>query len=287
MDRDRTISAEGEHAPAGFGSVWYGERLLPLANACINSFIAHGHRFTLYTYEPVADVPPLAEAGDADGIFPRSKVFHAHGGWETFTDQFAYQLLWQRGGWCVDSDVVCTTAHLPDAEIVFAEERPGKINNAVLKFPARHPAIADLLAYVASVDPVNGRWGTTGPLALSKVFRTPELRKHMRPTAEIYPLHWKESPKLLFPEFTGEVLERTAQSPFIHLWGSTIREVGFDFAQWLPIAGSYLDLLYKKHLDPHILSRLRPFDEAGFRRAVRDYTAAEWDVDIPIRTDAA
>jgi hypothetical protein len=269
---------------AEFGSVWYGERLLPLANACINTFGGHGHRFCLYTYEDVADVPAFVQVRDAEKLFPRSKVFSAHGGWETFTDQFAYQLLFNIGGWSVDSDVVCNTSDLPDVEIAFAEERPGIINNAVLKFPAHHPAVGRLIDYVSTVDPVNGPWGITGPLALSKVFRTPDIAGYMRETADFYPLHWRQAPKLLFPEFTDEVLERTAASPFIHLWGSTLREVGYDFSRYAPIPGSYLHLLYQRYLDDQIKARLQPFDEDSFRHAVRKYTADVWNEDIQIRT---
>src|SRR4051794_25533264 len=113
-----------------FNSVWVGDRLLPLANACINSFKGHHHLFSLYTYNVVEDTPEFVERRDAEGIVPRSRIFRAHDGWETFADEFAYQFLRQMGGWWVDSDVVCNTEELPDVEIAFAEERIGIINNA-------------------------------------------------------------------------------------------------------------------------------------------------------------
>ena len=237
--------------------------------------------------EFVEDVPAFADQRDADEIVAKTRVFRAHGGWETFADEFAYRFLSKVGGWWVDSDVVCNVHEAPAVEVAFAEEQIGLINNAVLKFPRNHIAINHLIDYISTVDPINSQWGSTGPLALTKIFNTPELEEYKCDMAAFYPLHWREAPKLLFPEFTDEVFEKTAKSPFIHLWGATLRELGFDFMQWSPISGSYLDILYNKYLDPHIHARLGSFGEAEYRRSVRDYVkqAPHWGgVDLPILT---
>jgi hypothetical protein len=265
-----------------FSSCWVGERLLPIANACMNSFKAHGFPFRLYTYGCVGDVPAFVERSGAEWLVPARAVFVAHGGLETFADLFCYRFLESVGGWWVDSDVVCNTDSVPDVDIAFAEEREGIINNAILKFPQRHPAIVDLLEYITTVDPVNSAWGSTGPLALTKVFQQHDLRRHQRPTADFYPLHWKEAPKLLLPEFTVEVRERAAPSPFIHLWGATLREIGFDFKRSLPLAGSYLDLVYSKYLDADILAQLQPLDEGLFRKSVQEYVEQNWHTSFPL-----
>jgi hypothetical protein len=263
-------------------SCWVGDRLLPIANACVNSFGAHGFSFRLYTYGPVQEVPAFVELSDAAAIVPGDRIFVAHGGLETFADLFAYRFLEGVGGWWVDNDVVCNSALLPDVPIAFAEERPGVINNAVLKFPPGHPAIAEVLDHIANVDAANAPWGSTGPLALSHVFPRHDLTAHRRPTAEFYPLHWKEAPKLLFREFDAEIRVRTAHSPLIHLWGSALREIGFDFRRSCPPDGSYLEWLYGKHLDSDVAGQLRPLDEPAFRRHVQAYVEAHWGVSLPL-----
>jgi hypothetical protein len=267
-----------------FNSLWVGDRLLPLANACINSFIHQGCAFNLYTYGAAEDRPALAEHLEAEEIIPHERCYQAHGGWETFTEEFAYEGLRRFGGWWIDNDVVCNTDQIPDAEIFFAEEKVGVINNAVLKFPKGHAAIEALLDYIKDIDPVTAQWGARGPLALSKVFSNSALQPYKREISDIYPLHWKEAPKLLFPEFTGEVVEKIANSPFVHLWGATLREVNFDMSKSLPLEGSYLNILYKDHLDKHILDRLMPIEESDFRNRVRDYVAKNWGLTLPIRT---
>lgn len=265
-----------------FNSLWVGDRLLPLANACINSFKGHGHLFNLYTYDLVKDVPEFVKRPDAEEILARTKIFRAHGGWETFTEEFHYEGLRKLGGWWVDNDVVCNTDKIPDVEIAFAEERIGTINNAVLKFPPNHTAIINLLEYISTVDPVNTQWGSRGPLALTKIFNQHELGSYQRSISDFYPLHWKEAPKILFPEFTNEVFEKTATSPFIHLWGAALRELDFDFWKCSPIAGSYLDILYRKYLDPKVRVRLVPVREDDLRRSVQEYVKQNWNVDLPI-----
>src|SRR4029077_10507395 len=124
---------------------------------------------------------------------------------------------------------------------------------------------------IETVDPVSGPWGSTGPIALTRICNEHRLGPYKRQTSDFYPLHWRETPKLLFPEFTDEVLERTAESPFIHLYGSVIRELTFDVARSRPIPGSYLDLLYANHLAPDVLDRLSPVDEVGLRDTVKRY----------------
>lgn len=263
-------------------SVWVGDRLLPIGHACINSFVQRGHAFHLYTYEEVKDVPAAVECRDADRIFSRDRLFRAHGGWETFADQFAYQFLYQVGGWWVDNDVVCNADVLPDVEIAFAEEDPGRLNNAVLKFPRHHGVMDSLLQYVTTVDPINTEWGSTGPVALTRVFRKHDIGRFERPMDEIYAVNWREAPKLLFPEFTDEILERTAKSPFIHLWGAAQREFGFDFSRHRPPDGSYMALLYERSLDPSIYRRLEPISEAPFRASVQDYIWKNWEVKLTL-----
>ena len=62
--------------PAGevFTSCWFGERLLPFANACINTFKAHGFRFALYTHGAVQDVPAFVTRHEVESIVAKGEV---------------------------------------------------------------------------------------------------------------------------------------------------------------------------------------------------------------------
>ena len=76
-------------------SCWVGDRLPPIANACLKSCHANGLPFRLYTYGSVKDVPPFVELCDAATIVPEDRVFLAHGGLETFADLIAYRFVVQ------------------------------------------------------------------------------------------------------------------------------------------------------------------------------------------------
>ncbi len=256
-------------------SCWIGPRINPLGHACISSFCARGFGFDLYTYEKVQDVPACAAMHDAAQILPRENVFVAHGGLETATEQFAYRYLRMRGGWVVDLDVLCNADAVPAVPIAFAEEKLGIINNAVLKFPPAHPAVDALLDYVATIDPVTAPWGTTGPLALTKIFGgRADLAPYQLPMAAVYPIHWREVPKMLFAEFADEMEARVAAAPFVHLWGSTLREFFGPYAR--PPRGSWLERLYLRYLAPALMDQLQPLDERAFRAHVQDYIRQNW-----------
>jgi len=95
------------------------------------------------------------------------------------------------------------------------------------------------------------------------------------PMNQVYPIHWREAPKLLFAEFTDEICTRVARSPFVHLWGSTLREIGLR-SDARPPLGSYLDLIYSRYIDPALLQRLHPADEELLRDMIPKYIARNW-----------
>ncbi len=276
-----------------FSSFWLGERLSPTASVCMNSFRAHGFSFNLYIYDPVDDVPSFVKKRDAEKIFPAKELFLGCGGAVGakageprrtasytargyYADLFRLHLLRKVGGWWVDTDVVCNTGSLPHTEIAFAEEDSlGTINNGLMKFPRNHPVIVDVLKDIVDIG-VDSPWGTVGPKALTKALGRYPMAEHKWKTSDMHPLHWAESVKFLLPEFSQEVSQRTANSRFIHLYTSMFsRFLVFDAREYLPLKGSYLDMLYGKYGEPSAISRLRPIDERELREALRRYMNLE------------
>ena len=109
---------------------------------CVKSFIDHGHEYDLYSYDSVA-VPDGVRVLDANEILPRSEIFFyrqgdAKGSVAAFANMFRYRLLMLRGGWWVDTDVLCLSSKAPEGEIFIERESEDLICNAVTKFPAGH-----------------------------------------------------------------------------------------------------------------------------------------------------
>ena len=87
-----------------FRSFWLQPELSPLEHLCLKSFLAHGHRFVLYSYNKVTNLPEGCVLEDARQILPEDRVFtyessvHA-GSIAPFANLFRYQLLHEYGGW--------------------------------------------------------------------------------------------------------------------------------------------------------------------------------------------
>src|SRR4051812_19813754 len=89
--------------------LWIGAELSVMERMSIASFLAHGHEYHLYVYDDVKYVPKGALVRDANEILPSSMIFqYKHSkSYAGFANFFRYQLLLQKGGWWVDTDVVC------------------------------------------------------------------------------------------------------------------------------------------------------------------------------------
>src|SRR5215831_9214030 len=89
--------------------LWIGPELSVMERLSISSFLKNGHEYHLYAYDDLANVPLGTVVRDADEILARSRIFqYKHqASYAGFSNFFRYKLLLERGGWWVDTDVVC------------------------------------------------------------------------------------------------------------------------------------------------------------------------------------
>lgn len=231
--------------------LWIGPRLTPLEQACIASFLRHGHQFDLYVYEPVADVPDGCRLVDATPILPARRVFaqsvgEGRGSVAAFSDLFRYELLMQRGGWWADLDVFCLCDRLPDEDIVIGRQSQAVVNGAVLRFPPAHPLImaARQACDTAAADCA---WGEIGPDLLTRLVREQGLQSRVLPPEVFYPIDWQHYWAVLDPRRSADVLQRMQGAVCIHLWNEMLRRIEFD-KFILPPPGSVLRMLYETTL---------------------------------------
>jgi hypothetical protein len=231
-------------------SFWFGGVLSPYEALCIRSFLDHGHGYELYTYDLELAVPAGAVRRDAAEILPRDRLFLAQGGLADgsvaiFADWFRYELLRQRGGWWVDTDVVCRTGTLPQGSVFFALEKPGRVNCAILRFPAGHPVPAACAAEAARLG-ATGPWGTTGPRLITAVLDTQGLLEAAAPAATCYPFDWNEVPLLFDPAGAVALALRLDGAVMFHIWNEMLRRAGIS--KWVGVPeGCYLDRLFADH----------------------------------------
>ncbi|MEI7780809.1 MAG: hypothetical protein WCJ18_02650 [Planctomycetota bacterium] len=103
--------------------LWVGDSLTDLHRMCVESFLARGHGFALYTYGAVENLPPGVTIRDATQIVPSSLIYQFDGSYAGFSDLFRNKLLHANGGWYVDLDIYCLRPFDVKAEIVFSLAR--------------------------------------------------------------------------------------------------------------------------------------------------------------------
>jgi hypothetical protein len=121
-----------------------GEPLSPYEWLSLKSFIDFGHRFDLYSFDPHIAVPAQVRVRDAAELAGRAELFVYERGFGKgspagFANLFRYILLAERGGWWVDTDVVCLSDVIPDYPQFVARQVDGLVNNAVMRFEPHHP----------------------------------------------------------------------------------------------------------------------------------------------------
>lgn len=228
--------------------LWIGGSLSPLERACIESFLRHGHRFDLYSYNPIEGAPDGCRIVSAASIVPRERIFlHAAGEGQGsiagFSDLFRYELLLRQGGWWVDLDVFCLSGALPEQEIVIARQGPTVVNGAVLRFPPGHPLMAAARA-ACEAKASDCMWGELGPDLLTRLVGELGLQSTVLPPAAFYPVDWRHYWAVLDPRRATDVWQRMQGAVCLHLWNEMLRRIQLDKAV-LPPQGSVLRALYE------------------------------------------
>lgn len=127
--------------------LWIGQSLSKLELLTLHSFVAHGHEFHLWVYEPICTpLPDGVVLQDASLIIPRHEVFSKQqtdkecgvgkDSYAPFSDLFRYKLLYERGGYWVDMDVTCLRPFIFHEPYLFRSNPIGVMGN-IMKAP-RH-----------------------------------------------------------------------------------------------------------------------------------------------------
>lgn len=210
-------------------SLWIGPRLSAMERLAVESFLRHGHEFHLYTYGEVDNVPRGAAVRDGREILPAEKIFyyrdfHSVSG---FSNWFRYRLLYERGGWWVDADMVCVRPFAFGGEHVFASElSKGTVH--VSSGAIRAPRGSEVLGWAAEVcaakDPSTLRWGETGPSLVAQAVERFGLGDAVQPPEVFCPLAYTEWHRAL----DAEPPALPAETAAVHLWNEMWRRDGRD-----------------------------------------------------------
>jgi len=211
-------------------SLWVGGRLSTMEQLAIRSFLHYGHEYHLYCYQPVENVPPGAVVFDAASILPATAIFE-YAEFKSvagFSNFFRYKLLAAKGGWWVDTDVVCLRPFDFPTPYVFASEyfrgEPFP-SSGIFKCPPNSAAMQDAWEVCRAKHTPSLRWGETGPRLVAEVIARHSLEGFLQPPSVFNPVASPDWRRVLEParsvgEFPG------AYS--LHLWNEMWRRIACD-----------------------------------------------------------
>ena len=130
---------------------WHGP-LDALRRLCLRSQVAAGHKVTVYSFEPIAQLPDGVGNAEAEAILPHAfseklRPPQPDGGWRDwttlqFSDFFRMRLMAQRAGLWLDADVLLLKpVEIDPSKPYFAWERPRQLGNSVLYLSATDPIV--------------------------------------------------------------------------------------------------------------------------------------------------
>ena len=193
--------------------------------------MAAGHKVTVYSFEPLAQLPEGVGNAEAEAILPhtfaeRLRPARPDGVWIDrtmlqFSDFFRMRLMARNTGLWLDADVLLLKAiEIDPAKPYFAWERPHQLGNSVLYLPSSDPIVSAFEALMAQ-DELTPDWlslrhrftflmhqlrGTKrisevrlaiyGPAALTALARRAGELSHALPKKSFYAVH--AEPKLFF-----------------------------------------------------------------------------------------
>jgi hypothetical protein len=230
-----------------FASFWH-RTLNPFAYACLASFPEAGASLRVYSYDPRLDLPPGVRLEDAraicaDETLTRRFIANGKPSIATFADMFRYRMIQETGYCWVDTDILCLRKPSFGDGFVFCRQADavgtGLVNNAVLRLPPSHPALAELVRTAEAAIDLDARWGALGPFLLTPVLAKYGLTESALDSRVCYPIEPEQFWKLFLPAYRDWAVEAAHGATFVHLWSEAIVWSGYDFSV-CPPAGSYL-----------------------------------------------
>ena len=218
-------------------SFWFGTPLTWICDLTMRSYISHGHKFILYSYDDIS-VPEGVQLRNANEIIPESESFQMmnsidgiRGRYSTFSNIFRYKLLHDKGGFWTDMDSICIKPikFEDNIEIVFATERTMtgmEINNCNIYVSQKgHPLLKNLYISAISKDRES-----LSHLSLNKQFIL-EMMDEMgidwinavAPIKSFCPIPWYEIRQIFLHDHGYSIEAMLNRSHSIHLFNNIIQ----------------------------------------------------------------
>jgi len=204
-------------------SLWIDDEIGVIQRMCYNSYLEMGHQVHVYTYGIISNIPEGVVLKDANEIIPQNKVFKDfRNSYATFSDWFRIALLYEYGGWWVDSDTICLKQFELDEDYAFATEIVNEVGeiaicNAFIKMPKKSQLGQQLLSEIEKTiqnrDPLSLEWTEIGAALLKDKIIALDLDDNILSPDVFCPINYFNFSKLY-----EEKIQFGPDTYAIHLW---------------------------------------------------------------------
>jgi len=233
-------------------TLWIGDTLSCMEILSLNSFVKNDMEIHLYCYEDIKNVPDGVIIKDGKDILPKEDVFAyqvgpGKGSYSAFSNYFRYKLLYEKGGWWVDTDMVCLQPWEFEDEYVFCSEEDYDTHKPILNTGAiKCPKGDKLMDYCYNEclkkDKKTLEWGIVGPRLLNEAVNKFNYNEYIKPIHTFCFIAPFRSNLFITP---GKVMKPSNSIYGLHLWNEAWRRIGLDKKGTYPPTSIYEQLKAK------------------------------------------
>lgn len=233
----------------GGGAFWAKGSLSALHQACLSSFITQGYPITLFSYQPIPNIPAGVTPADATMVVPEHMLgrvrYNGKPDLAHFSDLFRYEMINAADLVWIDADLLMTRQdEVPSHPDIIVMEEQGGINNAIL-YVSDKRILATISEMMKTKLDRELRWGETGPSMLSKAIKANRAALTLYEHKYFYPIEHYDIWKILLPKHFDECQEKCRHASTIHLFNNILTTMGF-WKELAPPVGSYLHCVLKE-----------------------------------------
>jgi len=214
--------------------LWIGDELSTMEQLSIASFLYNGHPFHLYLYDDVRNMPDGVVIKDANDILDDSLIFkyRDRDTYAGFANLFRYKLLYDKGGYWVDMDVVCVKPFNFPNSYVFNTETTGAncdIGNCVIKAPEGSSLMRYCYETILGCGNLKQtKWGETGPLFFREIVQKFNLVNYAVDAEVFCPVPYNKFEDFIRKSSHEILTPVTHKVRGVHLWSEMWRLSNMD-----------------------------------------------------------
>ena len=215
-------------------TLWVGSTLSKLEQLSLSSFVKNGHDTHLYAYYDIDNVPEGVEVKDGREILPEDMIFkyRDHNSFSGFSNYFRYKLISDKGGFWVDTDMVCLKPWDFTEPFIFCSEEVlplgqgnTHVGSCVIKGPPGNVLTTSAYEVCMSKKPEELVWGEIGPRLVKEMVEKYSMKSFVKSPDWFCPIAGCMWHLFLEPHVKFNFRETTYG---LHLWNEMWRRAGIN-----------------------------------------------------------